>query len=392
MREPNESNPYRRLRTISNPGARLDELAFQLERREDADALALLFGALTDPYPPIRRFAAESLEPFVTGRRAEIDDEALASALRALLCGEALPEPRSERLGISLEEAPDPSIEVRRAVAYALRFDTHPETTARLMDVADEADADLRYQAMVSLFDHRRCDGSMVALLERRLEDEDPEIVIVAAQMVAEWGVAGLREELVAARERTSRLFRKQHRFQLSLSVVRLYEQLDEDLREAHGGELRQSLIEDFERALRDEETTAAAAKALAAVDAQSARDQLYRLAKGWLVHPILKVEAAFALMQLGDERGRERFESFLRGRRKDARGYALQLVGQHRIERYYPLLYDLSRSARDYHADTAIETLGRIGDDEARSHLERLGREHPDPDLRRLASEQLVA
>src|SRR5699024_5330044 len=90
---------------------------------------------------------------------------------------------------------------------------------------------------------------------------------------------------------------------------------------------IRHELIDESIAALKKEELTTAATKTLANLDAQEAAPSLIKVLNRLFVHPILRVDAAVALLTLGHPEGEKYLGKALGSKRKDARGYALQII-----------------------------------------------------------------
>lgn len=345
---------------IANPQARQDELRFRSSKRFDQ---RLLFDALSDPYPPIRHEAALTL-------------------------GERLDKELIERLG-ELLQAPSSTIEQRRAAALALS--QAPTALAGLSTKALAAasaheDADLRYQALVALFETRADDAVLLELLPERIEDGDPEVAAVAAQICAARGFTSLTELVASRRVR----LQGPMRLQLTLSVAELLCYQEEPGDE----QLVAQLLEELEAAMRREETSAAAAQWLGRLARKSSKREqvaqaLIKQLKRWLVHPLFKMEAAVALIELEHPEGVRYISQQLATKRKDTRGYAISVAGKYDLTQFYDEIAQVAAST-DYHAETAILALAQYKRPEARQTLERLRHEHPDAECRALASQCL--
>jgi HEAT repeat protein len=100
----------------------------------------------------------------------------------------------------------------------------------------------------------------------------------------------------------------------------------------------------------------------LGRLGAAEATEPFLKMIRGWFTNRFLKVAAAGALAQMGHKEGEEALGRYLKARRKDMRGYAMEKVGELGLVRHRPALLASLRDARDYHADTAALALGALG------------------------------
>lgn len=336
---------------IGNLDARLAELLHQALR---PGGERLLFEAFWDPYAPLRHRAADEL--------ADVMSDELALLVARVAVGE-------DHL-----ELPGPvTLEVRRAAALALRTDSLPRAAQDLLlRAVNDPDETLRYHAFLAL--HRNADpATLRQVTQRGLADIDAGVTVVAAQTVAEYGWTELVPEVLAVFGRVSGTD------QFAVAAA-----LSELIAPEHApAEVIDSLLD----GLRNEKTIAAACQALARLRAARAVAPLKRAIGSFLAHPLNKVEAAAALVALGDQDGAAHLEKMLAGRRKDTRGYAIELIARLGLDRYRPQIEAIAQSD-DYHADTAVMALANFGDARAFELLSSIARSHPDPDIRELASE----
>lgn len=337
---------------IGNADARLAELLHQALR---PGGERLLFDAFWDPYPPLRHRAADELADMMSDELAVLVARVAANvAPRASLPGEI-------------------TIEVRRAAALALRTDSlPPEAQALLLRAFEDLDETLRYHALLSL--HRNADTETLRrVAEAGLGDVDAGVAVVAAQMAAERGWVELVPKTLVVFER----LQGTDRFAVAAALSELIEP------EAAPEALIDALLD----GLHNEKTLAAACQALARLRPQRAVAPLRRTLGSFLAHPLNRVEAAAALVALGDEQGTAYLERMLNGRRKDTRGYAIELIAELGIERFRSRIEAIAQSD-DYHADTAVMALANFGDPRAFDLLGDIARTHPDPQIRELAAE----
>lgn len=364
------------IRSISNPNVRLDELTRLAARHDDpTERRDVLFGALADPYPPVRQLAAREL--------ARALDPERAAALRALATRDTDSLPNW---------APMPSIEVRRAACAALGSDASALTRDVLLELATDADPDLRYQCLVSLFDTDAPDELMRPLVETRLVDADVEVAVVAAQIAADRSWHDLTHKLAKRRATAT----GEVRMQFTLSLVELLPELQDGATD-QDKELVDELFRDLERGVRNEVTAAASAKALIDLAIKRgrqdyAREELERVLNKWFLHPLLKVEAAAQLTRLNSTKGLDFLSRSFDSKRKDARGWAIEVCGRLKIEPLFGRVARVARDLDDYHNDTAILSLGNYRTTDSQQLLEELAGSHTDPDLRDLARRALDA
>ncbi|MFB6264132.1 MAG: HEAT repeat domain-containing protein [Bradymonadaceae bacterium] len=358
---------------IANPRARLEELEYRTRHGEGPDLWTTLLARLEDPYGPVRSFA--------TGALAERAADELAALARALVeqDTEGVAEATAD-LGIAADAVPAPATGVRQSACRILAHSNASYVETVLVTAAADEEPDLRYAALVALHDSGADGPDVRVAVEERLGDDDPEVTVVAAQFAAERGWLDLAADVEAAWHRVS----GSNRLQIGLALAELAGG------EALARETADELTDELVAALDDEETVAAACRGLVALGADRAREPLRRLLDRWFIHPLLRCEAAAALVELGDSRGNDYLADALDHRRKDVRGYAVRIVGRLRLEEFADHLDALARST-DYHADTALLALGEWAGEAARETLAKVHDHHDDPDLSRLA-ERILA
>lgn len=349
---------------IGNTEARLAEL-----RRLASTAQAVervLVPAFEDPFPPLRHAAALLVAEKMTAERSQ--------ALAALLGAATTP-----LFDVDAENA-----RVRASVCLALDVEgiTTAAYEALCTTVVEDPDPTVRYHAIMAMHRNAAIDldqerGVVVEVLEN---ESDPSVLVIACQIVAFRSYDDLSEAVDQARGKLS----GNDAFQAALSLAELA-QLGAKIPLSTKSAVTGILLE----RLSDEVTLAAAARALADLDIQAARYPLRKIIKGWFMHPILKVDAAAALIRLGDESGLDYFEKVLNRKRKDARGYALELSGELRLEPFRGRIENEALEAT-YHSDTAAISLAKWGDERSIEVLRRVQSTHEDPEVRTLASELL--
>ncbi len=364
----------RRLADIPNTETRVAEFDLRVRRGSDDEVRLTLLEAMGDTFPPLRHRAALAA--------SERDDESLDELLRVLALGESEEAVElADAMGLDPRLVPAPQSEVRQAACLGLRGSHTEETRQTLLEAADDDAADVRYQALVSLHDLGVADEAIAELIDRRLQDEDPEVVVVAAQIATQ---RGWTDRAQAISERWQEL-EGSDKLQLALSLAELIGEHDVKL----PGDQTSQLIDELIEALEDEETIAGATQGLVQLGADRAIEPLKNVLGRWFAHPILKVEVAAALHVLGDADGTVYLEKMLHGSRRDARGYTLRLIGRLRISAYFDEVAQVAQSD-DYHADTAVLALADYGGEEGRAVLEDVAKDHPDEEIRELAASEL--
>lgn len=363
------------LSEIPNPDTRLDELEYRLRADTEPNGVEAALRALSDSYPPIRHRATSALAARV--------DEPLANLFGAIVLE------NEEAMGRALADLkfahpPDlvPDTAMRQAACRILAHAQGEAVHRILQEAASDPEADVRYQALVALHNVDIPDEELERSVGARLQDADTEVATVAAQITAEKGWTAYAQAIEKIWERT----RGDSRLQFAIALAELAGTHDADLEP----ETLEALVDELTDALGDEETIAGASRALVALGAERAREPLRSVIDRWFVHPLLRVEAAAALVELNDERGRAYLAEALDHSRDDVRGYALRCAGRLQMDEHFGHIVELAKGD-DYHTDTAILALAEWGTERALEALERVSRTHSDEELRRLAERALV-
>jgi hypothetical protein len=211
----------------------------------------------------------------------------------------------------------------------------------------------LRFHAVSAL---HRLDPTGSEIAERVLElidDPDDDIALLAADMAASMVIPEAAERLQRLRARGAETARGG-----LLAMGRLLAGAPE----AIDGAQRAQLVADLEKVARRVPEGLEACEVLGALADDDARRVLRAVADGWFVHRLVRVGAAAALAVAGDAAGADRLGRALGSWRRDARGYAIELVGRHGLEAFADRLTAIASSRRDYHSDTAVIALAALG------------------------------
>lgn len=348
--------------TIGNLDARMAELVRRAEAG-GAEAAELLLAGMADGWAPLRM------------RSANLLAERLTPAVESRLVGFLSDGTIADR-PVTWTEARE--LDVVRMIPLAMRT-TELGQGGRdaLVGLMTHRDEVVRYHAMLASF-VALPGPTLRDVVGLALSDSDPAVVVVGAQIAAyhEWSEA--IPKLVQRRE----TLRWEDRMHLTLALAEFAGELD--------ASTLGSVVDDLLEGLDDTKTFAASAKALGTLAPPRAVEPLRKAAQRFFGHPLLKVEAAAALAKMGDEAGIEQIGETLKSRRRDTRGYALQLVGEFKADAYRDELARVARDPDDWHADTAVLALANWTDLEARQIIEEVAAEHPSQDVREAALEAL--
>lgn len=348
--------------SIGNLDARMAELVRRVEEG-GPDAIPLLMAALADAWAPLRMRAANML-----AERLDLDTERrlVTFVTQGGLSGQP----------VTWTEAKERDI--RRMVPLALRTPSLSQVGRdALVGLLADRDEVVRYHTMLASFVALE-EESLRDAVAIALSDDDPAVVVVGAQIAAHigWSVA-----IPKLKSRRGQL-RWEDRMHLTLALAEFGPLLEH--------ETLQSVVDDLLEGLENRQTFAASAKALGELAPPRAIEPLRKAAQRFFAHPLLKVEAAAALAKMGDEFGIEQIGKTLNSRRRDTRGYALQLVGEFKSGAYRAELERVARDPDDWHADTAVLALANWTDAYTRSVIEEVAREHPKSEVREAALEAL--
>lgn len=365
---------YRYLADIHNPQTRIAEFEYRLREGTPLQRRRVVLEAMADIYPPLRHQAG--------AYAAEMRDDELNAVLRALAVGDAEAAVDAVvEMGLEPECAPAPFAAVRQVACMGLGASPDARSSAALIQAASDDEPDVRYRALIALHVSDARGEAFADLVAQRLADPDPEVVVVAAQIASQAGWGELSEQMLAQ----WRAFYGSNKYQLALCLSDLVA----ESKVALDAEILHEIVDQFIAALKDEITTSSAIRALERLRVSRAKEPLEKIVSGWFSHPILKVEAAGALYSLGSEEGEKYLTKALGSSRKDARGYAIRVVGRLQIQAFFSQLQYIARSP-EYHADTAVLALADYGGEDARAVLAEVALNHAEHEVRTLASKML--
>ena len=371
---------------VANPTRRLEELHWQANRFEDEPGRQrFLIACMADSYPPVRQAAARLLS------RSPPDEASIASLL-VILRGQGDDQAR---------HVPSTSASSRLAALAALRGVQRDTLAALYARLSRHQDADVRYQALINLFELKPPaalrDEELIALLEERLGDEDVEVAVIAAQVASEFGLTALFATLDERRRRRSTRD-KRLKLQFTLSAARLIALMDPQTRQRSVSAASQKeLFEELAEGLSDETASSAIGAALADLalstgEREPAVALLRKTLSRWFLHPILKVEAAAQLARLKDSEGLSYLSAAIDAtRRHDARGHAIYVAGGLGLEPLYGQVARIAQEVEDYHNDTALLALANYATPASLEALEQLATTHPDESCRALILKALA-
>lgn len=349
----------RQLQHISNPQARMHELDHRVDIMRPEEIRELLIESLSDPYPPLRHAAALHLSNYM-------DEDTLGWLLSVITDTQAHP------------------VEVVRASCVALKGASgEPAVYEALLSMLNQQDSDARYLALETLFDLNPSRPVIEQAARLGIEDPDEEVAMVAAQIIATRRLTELEALLIERRARTGR-----QRLHFTLSLAEIIRPQTAQANTALIDDMTQELF----RALRYEETSVAGAVALGQFgkslgDRGAIIEALQRQLNRWLIRPHFRIEAAVALLELGHQDGHDHITQQLKSRKKDVRGYAIEVAGRYRIDALFEDVLKIA-NAQEFASETAILALHAYDTPAARRALERIAQTHPDEDCRQLAKQ----
>lgn len=311
--------------------------------------------SLEDSYPAVRHQAALAL-----GEQAARHPEGL-SRLTAL----AQAAPQAQGITWSQQMA---LVGLGRAGRLTAHCDGEAWDQARgaaLALVAHE-DADMRFQAIGALVRLDAQGDAVAQALRARLVDSDGEVVAEAAYLLARLEDRAALPELAQVWDRLVGGSRQRALMATASLLVLPGPPLEGAARWRQ--EVIAALLEEAQGVTAGLE----ACTWLGRLGATEATEPLQKMVRGWFTNRFLKVAAAGALAQMGHDEGEEALGRYLKARRKDMRGYAMEKVGELGLARHRPALLRALGDPRDYHADTAALALGALGQPEDVEALRR--------------------
>lgn len=299
--------------------------------------------------------------------RALDDASAKVRAQAALALAELGPGEALDQL-IALVDDPDGG--VAQAAVIALGESEAPATRATLEAALSTGEADVRFQAVLALA--RVAGREAIDSLERAAGDSDAEVranVAAALADIDDDRGLPLLERLLADGD-------EQVRFEAAMALT-----------ERGDRQVIPVLLD----ALGDQELAPQAVRALGQLRAAEAREPLAALADRWTTRAPLRAAAAAALAALGDPKGVEQLDQWLRVRRREPRAMAIYAAGQLRIEPVVERLMSMLEDKGHTDRDAIANALGQIGAPRARDALTRATSD-PDPDVAAEAAAALEA
>ncbi len=341
------------LAPIDNVDARMAEFLRLVPQGGDD----LVLSTLADPYAPIRRKAAELAAIQMS--------EPLSDRLLAIAAGDddiALPD-EPEHLG---------------AICLALASES-VSALARgfLLQSLKHESGEVRYHALLGLHKAAQDEDYQDVLGELLDSETDAGVIVAGSQIAAQRGWLKLSIALAQCRGRV----RSEDRFQVDLSLGELSNlgaSIDEDL--------KIEILDSIRKALKKEETMAAALKGLAAWRDADSAEAIRKSAGRWRVHPLLRVEATRSLYVLGQPDAVDEMSKHLRSRRTDVRGYAIDSIGDLQIDELFEPVAAIANSV-DPLADQAVEAVAKFGK-RGQSVLDTVQSTHPTAAVRNLAKQ----
>jgi HEAT repeat protein len=305
--------------------------------------------ALGEPAAARRREAIEALGVLAHDPSAEVR----AAAIEALgRIGDAAAVPAA------LEALDDRSPAVREAAMGALGGLGGEEAQAAVRRGLDADHPEVRFQALCALARHPQpeVEGAVAALLH----DPDPEVAAEAATTLAALSAESFTGALAARLDADATCVRDA----AALALAHLRDR---------------RAIPHLRAMVRARRAHFDALLALGALGAVEAADDVAAAGAGLFTPLVLKAAAGAALAELGDPRGLPLVRAALRAFRGDARAFAVEQVGQKRLEALLPELLALADRPRGVDPAVLIDALRPFAEADARARaalarLERRG------------------
>ncbi len=243
------------------------------------------------------------------------------------------------------------ALETLTRLVEAGRATVGAEPLARAVALAEHDSALVRAEAIGALgvFGPQLDDPPRVARLLAALEDPDPEVRRTAAAACGDLKLESARERLALALDDADL------GFEAAFALASLG---DRRARPA------------LERALDDRRTRLDALEGLARLGDPAARPAVEALTRGWRTAWVDRLSAWSTLLVLGVPEAGARIAERTSSRRMEERTYALFLLGRHRVQEGRDVVAAVAASRTDRQRETAIDALGRYGDEAAETAL----------------------
>ncbi len=330
--------------------ARLHAVARVAEQVQDTQRLLdLLLPRLRDTYPAVREDAALAL-----GQRAIDDPQVLATLVQH--SGPVAPD---DPYGLWVRLAA--LFGLGRAGRGAARLEAPRWDAARMVALealgADEPD--VRFQALAALDRLGASAAQAQQAVRGCIDDEDDEVSASAAGMLATWRDT---QSIAALQGRWDTLRDAQARRDVAHALARLVVAAPDNAPQA----LRERLIDALLADVRRLPHALPACELLGALGAQRAAPVLGKLVRGWLTNRFIRVAAAAGLARMGHKEGSQALGRFLTARRREQRGFAIEQIGQLKLEAFTSELIAIMKNTADEHAPVATVALGKMGSEAA--------------------------
>lgn len=290
----------------------------------------LLLDRLGDNHPHVRSAAAESLT-------VGPPDEILEHLLQRLKQTDQAPGHRASLLyALGQLDLPD---------------DERRETA--LLNELSCADADVRFQGVVTL-NHIRCSSTAFkqALLGL-IKDPDDEVSAVAATSAADFELSETLDVIVDRWRRTKGFAARQ------LALAAAYLGSDE-------------VVPTLQSMVRSGIDGLEAVDALVHLTSAKSQAALLTSSRSWRVHPLIRARASVGLAQLGHPSARERVETQLFARRPEIRAATIDWLGFYHLEDWTGRLVAILKDQSSSDSANAASALGVIANKEALEALEQ--------------------
>jgi HEAT repeat protein len=258
-----------------------------------------------------------------------------AAALESLAEGDA-----SECRALLTERLSDPDATVRELALIALLGLESEAATEQIRRALRSPHPELRFQAVLGYAE--RAGDAAEREVRAALRDEDAKVRAHAARAVAIAGLAGLAPALAELLDDGS----DEPRYEAALALAALGD--------ARGAPALCDALGDPDRAIE-------ALEALGGLGAGPHVESVAVLAASLLKPPWVKVAAARCLLRLGDRRGTAALRECLRGFRRGARGYAVEVVGELAVTELAGELARLAKRPRGAQRAQVAEALARL-------------------------------